>query len=106
MNAPAVFHSKLISVAEANRLYPKADAPLVAMVPGEPQRQARAERGKKLREVAVALRASGMRVPVFISELAVGVQLALYGQDNGLARAMVLHNRRLALAGVKGVFEQ
>lgn len=79
---------------------------LFAMMEGEVQRAEKAKRAKVLRKVAIATRASGMRVAVYISELAIGVQLALYGQENGLFRAMVAHNRRLNLSGVKGVFEQ
>lgn len=81
------------------------EVPLVAMLPGQPQREAKAEQARALLAVTEVGQNVGMRVPVYFSELAVGLRLALFGERDELTQAMCRHNRHLHVAGVKGAIE-
>lgn len=82
---------------------------LFAMLPGQPQREQRAQRLRERlvprRKVAKALEQTSMRVPVYFHELAVATRLALFGYGDDLAQAMSRHNKHLVKCGVKGDFE-
>lgn len=78
---------------------------LIAMVPGQVQREQRAERARTLLQVAEATRVTNMRVPVYFTELSVGIRLALFGEDDALVQAMARHNQHMARCGMKGAIE-
>lgn len=105
MNAPITVSGSFMP-EQAPKHWPRE---LFAMLPGQPQREQRAQRLRERieprRKVAKALEQSSMRVPVYFSELAVAVRLALYGFDDRLGRAMSRHNEHLVKCGVKGDFE-
>lgn len=83
------------------RIHPRP----VALVPGQPQREERAERARRLLDVAEKTRITGMRVPVYFTELAVAVRMAMFGEGDTLVQAMAAHNQHMARCGVKGDIE-
>lgn len=87
------------------REFAKRAQPAVALVPGQPQREERAARARTLLDAAEKTRITGMRLPVYFTELAVAVRLALYGEADALFHMMGRHNEHMARCGVKGVIE-
>lgn len=87
--------------ADQPRLVPQVGLPQAVR-----QHVERRNRRGALQDVAAAVEATGMRVPVFISELAIAVRLALYGENDGFVRAAAAHQRALLRAGCKGALEQ